>query len=97
MSDQVQRILTIVEIMVGKEANGITTGQIAAKSQQSKPNVSRALNELKSAGWVEPHPQDLGRYRLTHKLAQMSNTISMNLSQSMQQLSADQQNYNKIF
>lgn len=97
MSDQVQRILTIVEAMVGFEANGISTGTIAAKTQQSKPNVSRALNELKAAGWVEPHPQDPGRYRITHKVAQISNTISMNLSRAQQQLSSDQQNYNKIY
>lgn len=97
MSEQVQRILAIVEAMVGNESRGIATGEIAKKTKQSAPNVSRALNELKVAGWVEPHPSDAGRYRLTHKLAQMSNTITMNLNLSMQQLSADQQNYNKIF
>lgn len=97
MSNQIQRVLIIVEAMVGHEANGIATGDIAAKTQQSKPNVSRALADLKLFGWVEPHPKDPGRYRLTHKVAQISNTVSMNLSQAMQQLSADQQNYNKIY
>lgn len=96
MSDQVQRILSIVESMVGHEAKGVSTGAIASKTQQSKPNVSRALAELKTGGWVEPHPQDAGLYRLTHKFAQFSNTISMNLNHAMQQLSGDQQNYNKI-
>jgi DNA-binding IclR family transcriptional regulator len=97
MSDQIQRVLAIVEAMVGREAYGTTTGDIAARTEQSKPNVSRALSELKAAGWVEPHPKDPGRYRLTHKFVQISNTVSMHLSQAQQQLSADQQNYNKIY
>ena len=65
ISDNTQRTLKIMEILAGNEQKGLTPGQVAKASGLSPSNVTRSLHNLMHHGWVEPHPQIKGRWRLS--------------------------------
>ncbi|WP_102797340.1 MarR family transcriptional regulator [Bowmanella denitrificans] len=95
-SEPQQRLMKAVEALVGREASGLSTGEIARAIGQSASAVTRCLANLQANRWVEVHPRHPGRYRLTATFSQIANTINFNLTQAQQQMSLDVQNYSKL-
>ncbi|PCI62022.1 MAG: hypothetical protein COB35_04905 [Gammaproteobacteria bacterium] len=91
------RICKIVEALVGCEAEGLSTGEIASKISCARPVITKSIANLVHLHWVEKHPRNNDRWRLASKFSQFAQTITMGLQQANQQIQQDINNYNKIW
>lgn len=62
-SAQQQRLLGLIQALAGHEVNGLAPSQIAAATRCFASQVTRDLDNLRSAGFAE-EIRDLGRWRL---------------------------------
>ena len=90
------RLIRVVKAMVGHEANGLAPGDIAKRAGISASDLTKTIDNLVHESWVEKHPADKSRYRLTAYFAQTANTIALELRTASQQLQQDAINYQKI-
>lgn len=66
-----QRLLRLIDLLSGHEVNGLELIGIAKALGQSPSAVTRDLDNLRTAGWAERHPN--GRtWRLTPHVIQIS-------------------------
>lgn len=96
LSDNVQRTLTVIKAMAGKEVSGIAPTELAALVQATPSNVTRILANLEAQQFVERLPSDNNRWRLAVAFVQIANTVTINFTQSLQQIQQDQRNYANI-
>jgi len=96
ISDQTQRTLRVIRVMAGNEVHGISPSEIAKHAKVSGSSVTRILDNLEAQQFVEPLPSNNKRYRLSAFFVQLSNTVSLNLTQAQQQLQQDQHNYSRV-
>lgn len=96
ISEQVQRTLRVIKVMAGKEVSGISPSELSKIADISASNVTRVLANLEAQHFVERLPNDNKRYRLATTFVQIANTVSLNLTQSLQQLQQDQANYSRL-
>jgi DNA-binding IclR family transcriptional regulator len=96
ISDQVQRTLRVIRAMAGKEISGISPSELAELVNISASNVTRVLANLEAQKFVERLPSDNKRWRLAATFVQIANTVSLNLTQSLQHLQQDQVNYSRL-
>ncbi|CAM4174181.1 helix-turn-helix domain-containing protein [Pseudoalteromonas byunsanensis] len=95
-SDQIQRVLRLVELMAGHEIEGIEPNQLASELQTSKADVTRLLANLSQAGWAERLPANEKRWRLHKKLVQLSNTVDHNMKTVLRNLQIERNNYSVL-
>lgn len=93
LSDQIQRTLSVIQLMAGHEVHGVALNDLAKELETSLPNITRAMKNLQHANFVETLPTNEKRWRLSPKLVQITNTVEANMRQVMQQLDIDQRNY----
>jgi len=96
ISDQVQRALRVMRVMAGNEVHGISPKEIAQRANISATNVTRVLANLEAQQFAERLPSDTKRYRLAAALAQIANTVTLNIAQAKLQLDQDQHNYSRL-
>lgn len=97
ISEQVQRTLRIISVMVGHEVHGISPGDIARFAKTSPAMVTRVLANLEAQKFAEELPNNKNKWRLGKCFVQIANTVSLNLNQAQQQLQQDQHNYSRLF
>lgn len=95
-SDMIQRNFKVMFIMAGHEVHGISPSELAKLAQTSPSDITRITANLKLAGIAELLPSNSERWRLAPKLAQVSNTILIGISNADQQLQQDQHNYSRL-
>jgi len=97
LSAQAQRPLIVIKAMAGKEVSGVSPAELAKLVNISASNVTRVLANLEAQQFIERLPSDDKRWRLSATLVQMANTVSLNFTQSLQQLQQDQGNYGLLY
>jgi DNA-binding IclR family transcriptional regulator len=65
-----QRLLRLVDLLAGHELQGLAPGQFARALAVGPSSVTRDLDNLRTAGWVEQTPQG-GRWRLSPHVIQI--------------------------
>lgn len=93
ISAQVQRVLTAIELMAGKELDGVEPKQLAKELDTSPADVTRILANLAQAGWAERLPGNEKRWRLHKKPVQLSNTVDHNMKNVLRNLQQEYNNY----
>ncbi|WMO14351.1 hypothetical protein [Pseudoalteromonas piscicida] len=93
ISAQVQRVLAAVELMAGKELDGVEPKQLAQELDTSPADVTRILANLAQAGWAERLPGNEKRWRLHKKPVQLSNTVDHNMKNVLRNLQQEYNNY----
>jgi len=82
MNRSIQRALKAVSVMVGRELDGITPGEIAAKTGMSASQVTITLANLQIAGWAVKSEKVDGRWRLTPLPVQMFGKVAESFEQA---------------
>lgn len=67
-----QRILKLLVALAGNEFTGLLPSELARGIKTSASNVTRDLNNLKTAGLAEEIPDADGRWRLGPKVVQIA-------------------------
>lgn len=89
-----QRILKVVLVMFGHEIEGLAPGQIARLADIKPGEVTRDLDNLMQAGWVEMVP--LGStYRLTPMLGQKALAILHSIERAARHLDDTRTRYTR--
>lgn len=96
LSAQVQRVLKAVELMAGRELQGIEPKQLATELDTSGADITRILANLEHAGWAERVPANNKRWRLHKKLVQLSNTVDHNMKTALRELQTEYNNYSVL-
>ncbi len=96
ISDNVQRTLSVVNLLCGHEIEGLSTSDIAKGCEATPASICRAIANLRVIGWIEPLPTNERHYRLSPALVQMANTVALSFSKAQQMLSQDQHNFSRI-
>lgn len=87
-----QRLLRLIDLLSGHEVNGLELIGIAKALGQSPSAVTRDLDNLRTAGWAERHPN--GRtWRLTPHVIQISQRYLTALQAGAAQLQGVSQRY----
>lgn len=104
LSNQAQRPLIVIKAMAGKEVSGVSPAELLKLVNISEStvkinasDVTRVLANLEAQQFIERLPSDDKRWRLSATLVQMANTVSLNFTQSIQQLQQDQGNYGLLY
>lgn len=71
VSEQQQRILTLIRHLAGHELQGLANSEIAKVQSCDPAQVTRDLANLKHIGWAEQIPET-GRWRLGPQIVQIS-------------------------
>ncbi len=89
-----QRILKVMQALAGHEFAGMAPKELAAAAGTTQQNITRDLDNLKTAGLAEP--MDNGRWRLTPKVIQMAVTFQVHLERVRNRLNEINQRYTRI-
>jgi len=92
-----QRVASFVMALVGHEATGLTSIDIAKAARASSAEATKTLDNLMACGWVEKHPTNSKTYRLSAMFSQIANTIQVGLRSAVLQLDQDQSNFNRLY
>ncbi|MBD1584928.1 hypothetical protein [Pseudoalteromonas sp. S16_S37] len=95
-SDQIQRLLRLVELMAGNEIEGVEPNKLATVLQTSKADVTRLLANLEQADWAERLPANNKRWRLHKKPVQLCNTVDHNMKTVLRNLQIEHNNYSVL-
>lgn len=87
-----QRLLRLVDLLAGHELAGLEPGAIAKALHTSNSNITRDLDNLRTAGWAEPHPNGK-TWRLAPHVIELGRRYSTGLLQGRQQLSDLERRY----
>ncbi|NSY36512.1 MarR family transcriptional regulator [Pseudoalteromonas sp. JC28] len=93
LSPQVLRVLAAVELMAGKELNGVEPKLLAQELDTSPADVTRILANLAHAGWAERLTTNQNRWRLHKKPVQISNTVAHSFTMAINGLQIERNNY----
>lgn len=80
-----QRILRLVTLLAGNEVDGLAPGQIARLQDCSASNVTRDLDNLRTAGYAEQLPGS-GNWRLSPQIVQIAIKFQLALGQAEERL-----------
>ena len=69
-SNSQQRLLKVIKALSGNEFHGLTPGELAQAVRVQPAKITRDLQNLKEAGFVEEVPE-LGRWRLGPAVVQL--------------------------
>ncbi len=84
--DSQQRVLILVDVMVGHEVNGMTTKELADRMNVNTTTIYRDLVNLQIAGWVE-QLQD-GKWRISIDAAKMLRKINDGIQTALSKVNA---------
>lgn len=91
-NDAQQRILQLVDLLAGHELQGLMPGEIAKALRCAPPLITRDLNNLRTAGWAELHPN--GRtWRLAPHVVEISLKHASAMREGRQNLNDVEQRY----
>jgi len=96
LSNQIQQVLKLVELMAGNEINGAEPSKLARALNISPAGVTRLLKNLEHANWAERLPENDTRWRLHKKPVQLSNTVEQNFRDNLRRLQTEAANYNVL-
>lgn len=71
ISDQQQRLLSLIRVLAGNEIEGLAPSQIAKLNECDPSQVTRDLANLRHVGWAEQITAT-GRWRLGPEIVQIS-------------------------
>lgn len=77
-----QRLLRLVDLLAGHELAGLAPSEIARALGCSASDVTRDMDNLRTAGWAEQTPSE--RWRLSPHVVQMSIRHAAALNQARQ-------------
>ncbi|MCF2910769.1 MarR family transcriptional regulator [Pseudoalteromonas sp. DL2-H2.2] len=93
ISPQVQRVLATIELMAGKEIDGVEPGKLVAELGCSPADMTRVLANLEQAGWAERLKNNAQRWRLHAKPVQISNTVAHTYRTALNDLQIESNKY----
>jgi DNA-binding IclR family transcriptional regulator len=86
-----ERIMAIVEMLVGNRFFGMANKSLAAELGTSEANICRDLKVLESRQWVDKASD--GRWRLTPKFGGFAGQIMKNFQAAKLRLAEDEARY----
>lgn len=86
-----QRLLRVVEILVGNEVNGLAVKDIGERSGSTAATVYRDLMNLREAGWSEQLED--GRWRISVNAAKMLRRINDGINSALARVNAARRMY----
>lgn len=89
-----QRVLKVVLALAGHEITGLAPSDIAKHVGTTLPNVTRDLDNLRTAGLAE-QIVDTGRWRLGPRLVQIANAFSLHINTTQRRLDEVSQRYTR--
>lgn len=90
-----QRLCKVILLLAGNEFNGLAPSEIAKALGTNPSNVTRDLDNLRTAGLAEELP-DTGRWRLGPRLIQIALAFSSHVSRMSDRLGELQQRYSRL-
>lgn len=94
-SASAQRLLQVIECLVGNELQGLRPGELAKAVGCAPAMMTRDLANLEIAGWVQKI-DSTNAWRLTPRVAAFSRTVSENLRRARIQLDETELRYSRI-
>jgi len=85
------RIIEIVKFLAGQELRGAANKEIAEAFQSSPSKVSRDIDILEAAGWVEK--TDGGRWRLSPSFGGLFQKIAQGFREAKLELAKEESRY----
>jgi DNA-binding IclR family transcriptional regulator len=89
-----QRVLAVLLLLAGNEFTGVLPSELARALDTSLPNMTRDLDNLRTAGLAER--LDTGRWRLGPKLVQIALAFSTHVGRMSDQLTEIKQRYTRL-
>lgn len=80
-----QRVLQLIDLLAGHELQGLTPTEIGRALGSAAPQVTRDLDNLRTAGWAELHPNGK-TWRLAPHAIQISLRYAAGLQAGVQAL-----------
>ena len=88
-----QRILKVMQALAGHEFAGMAPKELATAVGTTQQNITRDLDNLKTAGVAEP--LDTGRWRLTPKVIQMAVAFQLHLDRAQSRVNEINNRYTR--
>jgi len=88
-----QRILKVLMALAGHEFSGMAPSELAKAAGTTQQNITRDLDNLKTAGLAEP--LDNGRWRLGPKVIQVAVAFQLHLDRAQGRLNGINQRYTR--
>ncbi len=92
-NDAQQRVAQILQVLAGREAEGLTQGAICKSGKWSAPMVHNDLRNLRAAGFVER--LESGNWRLGPKLVQIAISHQTGLARLRAQVEEIENRYSR--
>lgn len=89
-----QRILALLALMAGKEAEGCAPGELAKSLDVNPAVMTSDLRNLLEAGYAEQ--MDTGRWRLTPRITRIAFSVLDSLKAAKARLSEVEQRFTRI-
>ncbi len=90
-----QRVLALLVLLAGNEFMGVLPSDLAKALGTSQSNITRDLDNLRSAGLAE-RIGETGRWRLGPKLVQIALAFSTHIGRMSERLAEVQQRYTRL-
>lgn len=79
-----QRLIKVMQHLVGHELDGITAGELAGEIGGGSTAIFRDLKNLEAVGWAEKLPS--GGWRITPTFAELMRVVQRNIMTVMEKV-----------
>ena len=93
-NDAQQRMLRLIDRLIGHEVWGINAVDLAVKIDASQSTVFRDLKNLEEAGWAEQMPD--GRWRLSVNAAKLLRRINDGIAAALTKVNEARRSYQEF-
>lgn len=93
-NDAQQRLLRLIDRLIGHEVSGINAIDLASMIDASQPTVYRDLKNLEEAGWAEQLPD--GRWRICVNAARLLRRINDGIAAALTKVNEARRTYQEF-